>query len=109
MHLSTGNDYYLTEDNNWTVTVDNLPKYKNGLEIEYTWSEQTVVGYTQTNVELTTANDGTKVTTFTNRYRVTTPPTPGNPPPTTPPVEIEEYETPLNIRVLINHVGDCFD
>ena len=109
VHLSTGNDYYLTEDNNWTVTVDNLPKYKNGLEIEYTWSEQTVVGYTQSNVEITTANDGTKVTTFTNRYRVTTPPTPGNPPPTTPPVEIEEYETPLNIRVLINHVGDCFD
>ena len=95
--LSNGTSYALSEANNWTVTVDNLPKYFKGEEIRYTWSEQTVLGYKQTGV----AVDG-DTTTFTNTY--TLPPTPG-----TPPVPIDEYGTPLGIDVIINHVGDCFD
>ena len=97
MTLSNGTSYALSEANNWTVTVYNLPKYFKGEEIRYTWSEQTVPGYKQTGV----AVDG-DTTTFTNTY--TLPPTPG-----TPPVPIDEYGTPLGIDVIINHVGDCFD
>ena len=90
--LSTGDEYYLSEDNDWTVTVEGLPKYKDGVEIEYTWSEQSIVGYTQTSVKTI----GT-VTTFTNKYRVPTVPTP------------PEEPKPLIVEVIINHVGDCYD
>ena len=90
--LSNGTDYYLCQDNEWTVTVTDLPKYLNGELVTYTWSEQSVVGYTQSSV--VTEGD---VTIFTNTY-ITTPPGPR------PPV-VE----PLNVEVIINHVGDCFD
>ena len=102
-------DYTLSVNNNWTTSVTDLPKYMNGNEVKYTWSEQSVVGYTSS---ITTT--GT-VTTFINSYRTTPPPSNpprGGTPPTTPekpPVYIEDYETPLGIEVLINHVGDCFD
>jgi hypothetical protein len=94
--LSNGSSYTLSEANNWTVTVEDLPKYFKGEEVKYTWSEQTVLGYKQT-----AAVVNGDVTTFTNTY---TPPTPGN-----PPTPIDDYDTPLNIEVIINHVGDCFD
>jgi hypothetical protein len=99
VHLSNGNDYYLSEKNNWTVTVNNLPKYRNGELITYTWSEQTVAGYTLTDVTI----QG-NATIFTNTYSVPTPP---GPLPTTE--IIDEYGTPLGVEVIINHVGDCFD
>ena len=95
--LSTGVDYYLSESNNWTVTVENLPKYEKGKLINYTWSEQTVVGYKQTDVTIVGG-----VTTFTNTYSVPT--RPGK-----PIVPIEEYGTPLGVEVIINHVGDCYE
>ena len=33
---------------NWIYTLDNLPKYKNGKEINYTIKEKEVDGYTAT-------------------------------------------------------------
>ena len=92
-------NYYLTPANNWTVTVSNLPRFDNGRPLTYTWSEQAIAGYTQTDVTVTG-----NTTTFTNTYSVPVPP---GPIPTT--IVIEEYDTPLGVEVLINHVGDCFD
>lgn len=43
--LSTGETYTLSEDNNWTVKVEDLPKYEKGNKIEYTWTENTPSGY----------------------------------------------------------------
>ena len=103
--LSNGANYTLSAANNWTVTVNDLPKYKNGDLINYTWSEQSVLGYTQTKV-VTTGD----VTYFTNTYNVVLPPppTPGKPDTPKKPT-IENHVTPLGIEVIINHVGDCFD
>lgn len=54
----------LTADNNWTATVQNLPKKANGTDIVYSWSEGNMPeGYSLTD----TAKDGT-VTTLTNSY-----------------------------------------
>ena len=84
----------------------------------YTWSEPVVLGYTQTNV----AVSGT-TTLITNSTRK--PDEPGNPTPhnpwITPPDEskrkkhgkaleiIDDYETPLGLGIIINHVGDCYE
>ena len=54
--LSNGTEVTLNEDNSWTATVENLPKYANGQEIEYTWTEGGLPeGYTLTN----TVKEGT--------------------------------------------------
>ena len=96
--LSTGDSYTLSAENDWTVTVKNLPaKDENGNAITYTWTEQRVKGYRQS------VKIQDNVTTITNIFRL--PPTPGG----TPPVPIDEYETPLGINAIINHVGDCFE
>ena len=101
--LSTGKSYILNAANNWSVTVSGLPAKKDGKPIVYTWSEQSVIGYT--NVE--TRIEG-NTTIFVNRYRpVTPPPAPGKP--GKPHVTFEEYETPLGVDVGINHVGDCYE
>ena len=108
--LSNGRSYTLSEANNWTVTVDNLPKYFNGQEIRYTWTEQTVLGYTS---DVRVVDN---VTVFTNHYRITPPEPPEQPGqpgrprvPGTPVYVFEDYNTPLGVEVVINHVGDCFD
>jgi len=108
--LSNGRSYTLSEANNWTVTVDNLPKYSNGQEIRYTWTEQTVLGYTS---DVRVVDN---VTVFTNHYRITPPEPPEQPGqpgrprvPGTPVYVFEDYNTPLGVEVVINHVGDCFD
>lgn len=67
MTLNTGKTVVLSEANNWTGTIENLPKYKNGDEIDYTWTEGTTDGYEQTE----TVRDGT-VTTFTNHHEIIT-------------------------------------
>ena len=36
----------LNEANNWSATVENLPKNENGRAIAYTWSEKEIPGYT---------------------------------------------------------------
>ena len=51
----------------WNAIVNDLPKYRNGREIQYTWSEGDLpAGYTLTN---TSVSGG--VTTFTNTYNAT--------------------------------------
>ena len=60
--LSNGDEVILSEENSWTATIDNLPKYANGKEITYTWTEESVSGY-----ELTTNVDG-NITTLTNTH-----------------------------------------
>ena len=93
MTLSNGMTVVLNEANNWTEVIEGLPKFDGEDEIVYTWTEGEALGYTQTSVVV---NGDT--TTFTNRFRRRVPETP-----------IEEYETPLAVEVIINHVGDCFD
>ena len=62
--LSNGTEVTLNEGNSWTATVTDLPKYANGQEIKYTWTEDTVPeGYTLTD----TSVEGI-VTTLTNSY-----------------------------------------
>ena len=62
--LSNGTTVTLNEGNKWTATVKDLPKYANGQEISYTWTEGSMPeGYTLTG----TAKEGT-VTTLTNSY-----------------------------------------
>ena len=63
--LSDGTEVTLTEENNWTVTVEGLLKYENGEEIEYTWEEETVEGYELTDVTV----DG-YTTTLTNTHEI---------------------------------------
>jgi hypothetical protein len=101
VRLSNGSSYILNEANNWSVTVENLPKTVNGQEVRYTWSEQSVLGYTQTEVR-TVGN----TTVFVNSMR-----TPGGDDKKkgTKLFLLEEYGTPLGNDILINHVGDCFD
>ena len=41
-------DITISKDMNWIYTLDNLPKYKNGKEINYTIKEKEVDGYTAT-------------------------------------------------------------
>ncbi|MBR0138508.1 MAG: Cna B-type domain-containing protein, partial [Erysipelotrichaceae bacterium] len=56
----------LNDDNDWTVTVTGLPKYADGVEVIYTWTEDEEglpEGY-----ELTSKETEGTVTTFTNSY-----------------------------------------
>ena len=67
MRLSTGEVVTLGEDNGWSATVSDLPKYDtNGRLINYTWEEllDGDSGYTLTDK---TIEDG--VTTFTNTHQ----------------------------------------
>ncbi len=109
MTLNKETVVWLSEENGWEATVEGLPKKtEDGTEITYTWTEQRIGGYRQTDRE-TIGN----VTTFTNAlYSIPEPPE-GYKPPKKPRgggyTEFDEYETALGIEVMINHVGDCFD
>ena len=64
VELSNGKEVTLNKDNDWTATVDNLPKYSKGKEITYTWTEKSLPeGYTLTDTKTTG-----KVTTLTNTH-----------------------------------------
>ena len=108
MTLSNGMVVILNAENGWTATIDNLPTRVNGQPVIYTWTEQKVLSYDLVGTE--TIGD---LTIFTNRVwtRPDEPTTSGKKPktPGTPEEIIEEYETPLGVEVIINHVGDCFD
>ena len=53
----------LSEDNGWKATLTGLPRYDaDGAEIEYTWTEPAVTGYT-----VETSTEG-KITTLTNTH-----------------------------------------
>ena len=96
----------LNAGNGWFATVDNLPTEVNGKPAVYTWKEQTVLGYWQSSM---TEKDG--LTTFVNatRKRPETPEQGKKPKTPGETVEIDEYDTPLGVEIIINHVGDCFD
>ena len=107
MKLSNGMIVILNAKNKWTATIDDLPTVVNGQPVTYTWTEQTVLGYDLTSV-VTEGN----TTTFTNTVwkRPETPPGTGKKPKTPGTLEeLPDYETPLGVEVIINHVGDCFD
>ena len=62
--LSNGTKVTLSDSNNWTDTVTGLPKYANGQEIKYSWTEGSLPeGYTMTS----NTTSGT-ITTITNSY-----------------------------------------
>lgn len=68
----SGDPQTLNEDNDWTYTWENLPKYKNGTEIVYTADETAVpTGYEKSGPEKSTAEDGTITFTVTNTYNPT--------------------------------------
>ena len=48
--LSNGMEVVLSEENEWSATVTGLPKYENGAEIEYVWTEAVPDGYTLTDI-----------------------------------------------------------
>ena len=106
MTLNNGMSVILNEENGWMASITGLPTMVNGQPAEYTWTEQEVIGYELESME----TEGT-VTTFTNKpWSRPDKPTEGKTP-RLPGEEIiiEEYETPLGVDVIINHVGDCFD
>ena len=107
MTLSNGMIVVLNAENNWTATISDLPTRVNGKPVTYTWTEQKVLNYSKES-EVTEGG----LTTFTNKVWVRTEKTPGGKTPKTPgnPIEtLPEYDTPLGLDVMINHVGDCFD
>ncbi len=55
--------YTLTENDNWTYTVSNIPKNADGEAIKYTWSEEDIEDY-----ELTSNVTNGADTTLTNKY-----------------------------------------
>ena len=59
--LSNGTVVTLNDANGWTATVVDLPKYADGKEIAYTWTESAVEGYTLSGVTVTGS-----ITTLTN-------------------------------------------
>ena len=61
--MSNGTTVTLSEANNWTVTIEGLPVYKDGKVIDYVWTEADIEGYELTN----TATEG-YVTTLTNTH-----------------------------------------
>ena len=97
----------LNAENGWAATVNDLPTVVNGQPAKYAWKEQEVIGYTLVSVK----EEGNTMI-FTNAVwtRPENPPT-GRPPKTTGETwyVFEEYDTPLGVDVVINHVGDCFD
>ena len=106
MRLSNGMAVVLNEENGWTATISGLPTKVNGKPVVYTWTEVDALGY-----ELESVTTNGSVTIFTNRpWKRPDAPGPGKKPKTPgDTIEIEEYETPLGVEIVINHVGDCFD
>ena len=97
----------LNEANGWAATVNGLPTTVNGQPAKYGWTEQQVLGYTLENVK---QEGNTMIFTNAAWQRPDKPPkgkTPRNP--GTPVYIFEEYDTPLGVEIVINHVGDCFD
>ena len=107
MTLSNGTNVMLSAQNGWQATVTGLPKYAGGQEIEYTWTEQEIIGY-----KLKTKEQNGNVTTFTNELVGVPKPPEGYKYPKVPGGSyaiFDEYPTALGVEVYINHVGDCFD
>ncbi len=105
--LSNGTTVVLDQGNGWSATVENLPAVVNGEAVQYTWTEQEVLGYEAVGA----SRNGTE-TVFTNRIRQRNdePNRPDSPKPKgNNYIIISEYGTPLGVNVIINHVGDCYE
>ena len=105
--LNNGMCVILNEENGWFGTIAGLPTYVNGEPAVYTWSEPEVMGYTLESM-VTEGN----VTVITNKvWQREEKPKTGKKPkvPGDDLTLIDEYDTPLGVEVVINHVGDCFD
>ena len=63
MTLSNSDEVTLSENNQWTATVT-VPKYNNGQEITYTWTE----GDMPEGYELLSTKVAGLITTITNKY-----------------------------------------
>ena len=108
MKLNNGMNVVLNAANGWTATISDLPIMMHGQPMSYSWTEQEVLGYTQSEVSVVG-----NTTIFTNYMRRR----PENPPEDKKVTKqrgnsyviIEDYGTPLGVDVVINHVGDCFD
>ena len=97
----------LSEANGWTATVNNLPTVVNGQNAQYAWKEQQVLSYS---LEGVTQQGNLMI--FTNKvWERPENPTAGRRPKTRGNTwyVFEDYDTPLGVSVVINHVGDCFD
>ena len=84
-----------------------MPAKVNGKPAEYTWTEQSIIGY-----ELESIVTEDNITIFTNRlWTRPDAPSQGRMPKTAGDTvyTFEEYDTPLGVEIVINHVGDCFD
>ena len=105
--LSNGSTYVLYEGNEWSVTVENLPDRIDGQPVTYTWTEQEVPGY----VLAETKVDGTETTLVNRLWMPPQPPEGQKPPKTTGETwyVFDDYDTPLGLEIMINHVGDCFE
>lgn len=72
----TQNDGTTSSSMIWSHTFDNLPKYNNGVEIQYTVEERmdskTAYFYKNTNVRTTTDSTGYKTVTLINKVRTAT-------------------------------------
>ena len=111
MSLSNGRETVavavLNESNGWSRTVNNLPAMLDGQPAVYTWTEQQTLGYTLTDLQ---ENGNNAV--FTNTAYVRPAVEEANLPQRRPGNTFyifEDYETPLGVEIMINHVGDCFD
>ena len=97
----------LNEANGWSATINNLPTVVNGQKAQYAFSEQEVLGYTLENIE-----QRGNAMIFTNAvWKRPENPTAGRKPKTAGSTwyVFEDYDTPLGVEIVINHVGDCFD
>ncbi|MBQ6513728.1 MAG: Cna B-type domain-containing protein, partial [Clostridia bacterium] len=106
MKLSNGMSVELNEKNGWCGVITELPKYVNGKEAVYTWTESEVLGY---QIKSTEADGNLTVITNELYHNDGTPK--GKKPATRGPgtEQLDDYDTPLGVNVIINHVGDCFD
>ena len=105
--LSNGMAVELNAKNNWHAVISGLPKYVNGEEAVYTWTEKPVIGYTLEKQE----TNGNQTVITNKRYTRDKTPARGGKGKTSGDdlFPLEDYETPLGVEVIINHVGDCFD
>ena len=106
MKLSNGMSIELNAKNGWSGVITDLPKYVNGKEAVYTWSEPEVLGY---QIKSVVSEDN--LTVITNEpFRNDGTPKGKKPTSRGPKTEqFDDYKTPLGVSEMINHVGDCFD
>ena len=60
----------LSDENNWTHTFSELPRYKDGIEIEYSIIEDEVKGYVSTFEEGSLDSDNNITTVITNTHEI---------------------------------------